>query len=102
MKTRKRVNFLITNIWESAGLDERLEPSITELKQAYEEMRSVLNEYGIPEPDGDEDEYDWVPFPAGTQDEAGQETIPEGEETQDETLDETVVETNEGTPAGNS
>lgn len=102
MKTRKRVNFLITNIWESAGLDERLEPSITELKQAYEEMRSVLNEYGIPEPDGDEDEYDWVPFPAGTQDEAEQETIPEGEETQDETLDETVVETDEGTPAGNS
>lgn len=95
MKTRKRVNFLITNIWESAGLDERLEPSITELKQAYEEMRSVLNEYGNPEPDEDEDEYDWEPFPAARQDAKEQEPIQEGEETQDETLDETLVETNE-------
>lgn len=96
MKTRKRVNFLITNIWEKAGLDEQLEPSITELKQAYEEMRSVLDEYGNPEPDGDADEYDWEPFQADTQGEAGEEPAQEG----DETLDETVVETNEGTPAG--
>lgn len=102
MKTRKRVNFLITNIWESAGLDEKLEPSITELKQAYEEMRSVLNEYGNPEPEGDADEYDWEPFPTVMQAEEGEEPTPEGEGTQDETLDETVVETNEGTPAGTS
>lgn len=96
MKTRKRVNFLITNIWEKAGLDEQLEPSITELKQAYEEMRSVLDEYGNPEPDGDGDEYDWEPFHADTQVEA-EELVQEGEETRDETLDETVVETNEET-----
>lgn len=102
MKTRKRVNFLITNIWESAGLDEKLEPSITELKQAYEEMRSVLDEYGNPEPDIDADEYKWEPFQEGKQDEEGEEPIQEGEGTQDETLDETIVETNEGTPAGTS
>lgn len=102
MKTRKRVNFLITNIWEKAGLDEQLEPSITELKQAYEEMRSVLDEYGNPEPEGDSDEYDWEPFPAATQVAEGEEPIQEGDETQDETLDETIVETNEGTPAGTS
>lgn len=96
MKTRKRVNFLIKNIWESAGLDEKLEPSITELKQAYEEMRSVLDEYGNPEPEVDADEYEWEPFPAGTQ---GEEPAQEGEGTHDETLNETVVETNEGTPS---
>jgi len=97
MKTRKRVNLLITNIWESAGLDEKLEPSITELKQAYEEMRSVLDEYGNPEPEGGADEYDWEPFPPPAQDGEGQEPIQEGEETQDETMDETLVETNEET-----
>lgn len=99
MKTRKRVNFLITNIWESAGLDEKLEPSITELKQAYEEMRSVLDEYGNPEPDGDDDEYDWEPFQADAQGEAGEEPAQAGEETLGDSLDGTVVETNEETTA---
>lgn len=97
MKTRKRVNFLITNIWESAGLDEKLEPSITELKQAYEEMRSVLDEYGNPEPEGDADEYDWEPFPPAQGGE-GQEPIQEGEETQDGTLVETHEEITVETP----
>lgn len=100
MKTLTRVKTLLTHIWEKAGLDEELEASITELNQAYGEMRSVLDGYGNPEPDGDVDEYEWEPFPQPAQGGEGDETLAEAsleatEETQDETPEETLLEASE-------